>query len=308
MFVSVLYPLHDPSQAAAVASSIAVKVNTTDGSMLVSLPGVEAPVSVPWLDVAPTGGLLVWLSAQSLSNASWGRPLLSWPDSRVSYNSTFTPLNASALATVNATAMNGYPAVRFSGSQALVGPSVFPQYGDYTVTALLLVPSVISGGQVVLGSTVAAQHVLALTSGRFEAFHNTLTLPSSTAQVKANQPLLVTQVWQQSLGTLSLYLNGTLIASSSTAPSTTVADSSLLLAATNSSSAAFQYLRGFLSELLIFDYALPTSNRTALEHFILVRYGLAEAGAGALQTPFEDIILASTQSDSMKRAPTALSG
>ena len=285
VFVSVLYPLPDPSEAATIAASISIVTNTTDGSTSISIPG-QPLVSVPYLNVVPpaTGSLLVWLSAGSLPSTSYGAPLHSWADSSGN-NYTFTPLNSSALTTVSGTAMNGLPAVLFNGSQAMVGPSVFPVGVDYTITALVLFPTNMATRHSIVGSLSGAQHVLGgvvtASGGHLADIHNTVTATSTTLPtVTLNVPLLITFTWQQAVGVGNLYLNGTLIANITASPTNTVSDPSMVLGWFNDPpTQGYGYMTGYVSELYIFNYSLPTSNRTALEHSIRQSYGILGAPA-----------------------------
>ena len=285
VLISVLYPLPEPGRAAEVAAQIAVSVNSTTGDTSVSVPGLSAVVLVPYLSPTPAAHeLLLRLSAQSLSNSTWGRPLSSWPDSSGA-NHSFIPLNQSALAVVNATAMNGRPAVLFDSGQALVGPAIFPTYTDYTVITLLLFPSASANRQSVLGSLNGSQHALSCivgsSSGHITAIHNTVILNSATLpQVRIRVPLLLTLTWQQTLGLAQLYLNGTLVANASASPpspTVVVSDPTLVLGWFNEPSQGFGYLSAYVSELMLFNYALDNEQRTAAEQSLRISYDIPGA-------------------------------
>ena len=294
-FVSVLYPLLKPSEAATIASQITTRVNTTDGSMSVSIPG-HAVISVPAMSILPpVGSLLVWLSAKSLSTGTYNRSLSSWAD--ISGNNyTFTTMSHTLPAVVSPTAMNGHPAVLFNGSQAMEGPAIFPLNSDYSITALIQSPVSSANRQSIVGSTYSSpgQHGLAVVIGKFGGHlarvHNTVTVASTTiAAVATNQPQLLTYIWQQAAGTASLYLNGTLVATKAAGTATvTLGDATVALGWFNDPAALYGYLTSYLSEVLIFNYSLPTSSRTSLEHYIRASYGILgtpAAKAGTLKVP-----------------------
>ena len=297
VFVSVLYPLSNPTAAEAttIASHITVKVNSSDNSTIVSIPNHSAVVVPPLNLVPPAGSLVVWLSAKSLPSSTWGRPLQSWPDSSGNHHN-FTQLNSASPTTVNATAMKGYPGVWMNGShsQGMVGPSVFPVNSDYTVTALLISPVTNNWRQGVIGSLTGAQHAIAVIigtgSGHINAVHNVIVPLSAMiyGPLAINQPLLITFTWQQSSGQANLYFNGTLVANYTSPYTVTVNDPSVVVGAYNNPSQNYVPLTAFVSEVLILNYTLSTASRLAIEHYIRASYGIlgtAAAKAGTLEVP-----------------------
>jgi hypothetical protein len=228
---------------------------------------------------AQVAGLRLWLRADLISGLSDGAAVATWPDDSGNARDA-AQATAANQPTYRTNVVNGRPVVRFDGTDDWMStPSLtfgaFTAFYVYRATAGLLAEhsasAVLNDGDYFHPPGGAHAHVRR--GGGGGALQSSYDVSPNLAD---NAWRLVTRRFDGSHAGHALYTNGTLQGKStvynSADPGTAAVSVALHLGARGGASLFFA---GDLAELLVYDAALSTADREAVQAFLAAKYGLS---------------------------------
>lgn len=210
-----------------------------------------------------SGQPLLWFSASNLT----GSPVSVWPD--ISGNGySAIQANATQQPTLLSTGMNGFPTVSFTQSlkQWLIAPSVFPSHVDYSIIALIQIPFAVS--EWLVGTNVTG-HEFGVFGSDLSVSNDPASAKRSNTTIPSNKATLATVVYSFATQSLQFFING-----APAGNATTISNSARPIFI-GCSSNQLQCWNGFVSEILIFNYSLSSSQRQSYEETINTNYCLS---------------------------------
>jgi hypothetical protein len=260
--------------SADVGQAITVTVTATKAgyvSASATSASITPTAAATGHDPATLSGTIAWWRADSITGVSDGAPVTTWAD-KSSNVYTATPPGTSVQPAFVASGVGTKPAVRFAGSKFLTSSA--PAGGATQSIAAVIKPltvnniNTIRGGQTTgaLQFKVSSSAQLAITKQSVaEIGAGTTALTAGTAYVAIGTYNATTGAW-------TLYLNGTLVGSG-TNVQTLVAG---MTAIGNNAGVAngADYYQGDISEIMVFDHVLGTSERVLYDSYVQDRYGI----------------------------------
>lgn len=231
----------------------------------------------------PRNGLIQWLRGSDVTTS--GSNVTVWQDISGSLNDAS---NGSNQPTLVSSAVNGLPAVNFSGSQFLSVPPGMANFASGMTAMLVAKPSSVSAGARLFdyGNGASSDNVImslpSSTGLTFSTF-NTSTSSSATAStgVTLGNFQLLESVYNGS-NSANLFVNGAAVANSTSMQTLNNLTRNLNnIGQDNTGSNRFN---GQLAELMIWNRALSSAERTAVEGALLSKYQMLSTNVVAIPT------------------------
>ena len=232
--------------------------------------GIGGAVTYP-TDIS---GCKLWLKADSLS-LNDGDAVTTWTDSSGNARDA-TQATAGLKPIYKTNVINGQPVIRFDGTDdRLVTSSVAVAGGAFSAFIVLKFAST-SGAQYPLfnGDNVAGNG-WALESGAGTAGKRGV-LYRGNAISDDGTTSTITELWsvtRTSAPSLNFYLNGTITSIAADASALTAPTNKVVVGGDSGGSAGF--FNGDIAEIIIFDSALSTGNRQAIESYLAGKYSIS---------------------------------
>jgi hypothetical protein len=231
----------------------------------------------------PRSGLVQWLRASNITTS--GSNVTNWNDISGSRNDAS---NGSNQPTLVANAINGHPAVNFSGSQFLQAPAGFSTFTSGLSAILVAKPVSVSAGARLFdyGNGATSDNIimsLPSSTGLTFSTYNSSTSSSATAStgVTLGNFQLLESLYNGS-NTANLFVNA-----SSSASSTSMQTLNNLVRSGNylgqDNSGGNRY-NGQIAEMLLWNRQLTSAERTAVEGYLLSKYLLLSSNSVANPT------------------------
>lgn len=231
-------------------------------------------------------GLQLWLTPEGLTNTAALSPVSYWTNSLGTGNDATNGIPANQPVFVPGT-LNGYPVVRFldDGSTATANPkldwlvSPLPVSGNgKSFTAIIVAASQLSGlrdtliQQLGSGSTILYHEQTSATNPApvIRSFASTRDL-ASPYPYESRSWKIYAVVQDMAAGTLSIYENGFVIASTNVGTAATLANQGWLLGCSKNKNT--HGLNGHIAEVMIYDTALNPSDLTTSTYYLAKKFG-----------------------------------
>ncbi len=231
----------------------------------------------------PRSGLIQWLRSDNVLLS--GSNVTTWKDISGSGNSAS---NASNQPTFVANAINGMPAINFSGSQFLQAPAGFSNFTSGLTAILMAKPSSVSAGARLFdyGNGATSDNIimsLPSSTGLTFSTYNSSTSSSATASSGATLGnFQILESLYNGSNTATLFVNGTQAAQSTSMQTlNSLIRSNNFLGQDNSGGNRFN---GQIAEMLLWNRQLSSAERTAVEGYLLSKYLQTSSNAVALPT------------------------
>ncbi len=234
----------------------------------------------------PRSGLIQWLRASNITTT--GSNVTNWNDVSGSRNDAS---NGSNQPTLVANAINGHPAVNFSGSQFLQAPAGFSTFTSGLSAILVAKPVSVSAGARLFdyGNGATSDNIimsLPSSTGLTFSTYNSSTSSSATASTGAtlgNFQLL--EALYNGSNTANLYINSASAANSSSMQTlNNLTRSNNYIGQDNSGGNRYN---GQLAEMLIWNRLLTAAERASVEGYLQSKY--LQLNANSLSTPIFSI-------------------
>lgn len=229
----------------------------------------------------PRSGLIQWQRSTSGITLS-GSDVANWQDISGSLKDASNSSNRPTLAS---NAVNGMPAVNFNGSQFLQTPSGYSNFTSGLTAMLVAKPVSVSAGARLFeyGNGAASDNIimsLPSNTGLTFSTYNSSTSSSATASSGATLGnfQLLESVYNGS-NTATLFVNGGQVAQSTSMQVLNNQTRNNNFIAQDSS--ASNRFNGQLAEMLIWNRALTSAERTAVEGYLLNRYQTSSSNSVA---------------------------
>lgn len=231
----------------------------------------------------PRGGLIQWLRASNVTTS--GSNVTTWNDVSGSLNDAS---NGSNQPTLVSNAVNGLPAVNFSGSQFLQAPAGFSTFTSGLTAMLVGKPASVSAGARLFdyGNGATSDNVimsLPSSTGLTLSTYSGSTSSSATASTGVtlgNFQLL--ESLYNGTNSANLFVNGSSAASSTSMQTLgNLTRSGNYIAQDNSGGNRYN---GQIAEMLLWNRQLTAAERAAVEGYLLSRYQLLSTNAVAAPT------------------------
>lgn len=260
-------PVYDAGASALYTDEPALPVYVVSGS----LGGGAAPVFSP----ADIAGLQLWLKADAGAGTNDGDAIASWTDQSGNTKHA-TQATGTKRPTYKTNIQNGKPVARFDGGDALVTPSI--TLGAFTVCVVF---SASANGFIYEQSATANSN-----NGSYLYTDITQTSQIYRAAVQSGKSRaanwgigstwrVVTQRFGGTHATNQLWINGTLQTMSdgsfTSDPGTTPISDVINIGSRNQ---AGVFLTGDIAEILIYNSALSSTDRSAVETYLQAKYAL----------------------------------
>lgn len=228
--------------------------------------------------------LQLWLKSD-LAVSTSGSNVTQWTD--VSGNNMNATQSVSAnRPTLAASAINGLPAINFSGSSQFLNlPSGFSNFTSGATIFLVTQPNTVTASDVFFdfattassnNNIIAATVAAAAGSVSYNAFNGSTggTITSPTGVLVANTPSLL-EFTQNTSTTAAIYNNGVQVVQGSvqTIPNITRGFNAI----GENSTFSTGFLHGKIAEILVYNTQLSASDRADVEGYLFARYGLKVA-------------------------------
>lgn len=244
----------------------------------------EVSITVP---TPPPPSPVVWLKADSLSGLANGAAISIWTDSTGNgFNATQT--NTSRKPSYLANAINGMPAVHFTGSSSNYLALTRPVQDDFTILFVYRASQGLggTGTQFYQGAGLVNAEVpgsvndfgMSLNSaGKILAGTGNpdVSIASTGSTFTNGQPHIVAFKRTRSTGALELYVDGTAQGTTTGGTQSLTTPSQLVLGAQQT---LILYLTGDIAEVKIYPTALSANDRIAEENVLKCKYGLGGGG------------------------------
>ncbi len=261
-----------------------ISASTTVKAIAVSQYFANSAVASAYLQLdpntanLPTTNLLAWLKSDNGVTTSSSN-VTQWTDLTGNGN-TFSQSNSSYQPTLTTGAVNGLPAITFNGSsQYLVAPSGFANFTSGASMFIVTKPtsSVTSARflDIGTGSTTNSFGVCEYSPSAYLLYSFNGSTGSSIQGTLTTSQYQILEAIQNGSGTGSLYTNGTSVASGSVNNINNTTRSAPVIGAYTGGGT--YYFQGQIAEILIYSTALSSTQRQAVENYLLSRYGLSIA-------------------------------
>jgi hypothetical protein len=222
----------------------------------------------------PRTGLALWLRADSLVSTTSGSNVTSWGDSSASLNTASQSVTANQPVLV-ANAVNGLPAVNFTGSKFLQLPAGMANFTSGASLFVLMSPTSVTAGARVLdlGNGATSDNLqLQLTSSTGAALYvytgATASNVTSTSAISLGRFQLLEAIHNGS-ASASIFTNGLLGAQGTVNNITNILRNNNYV---GQGSAGGNSLNGQIAELILFNRAVTESEQATIEGYFLQRY------------------------------------
>ena len=231
--------------------------------------------------------LAVWYEADTLAGLPSGATVTNWPDSSGNANNA-VPASPTQAPVYVSGALNGRPVVRFNATNSTFLAFTRTVQDDFTMLFVFQSTqnnqgtgtAFYQGAGLINGDQPNAQYDFGTqlnADGRVIAGTGNPDVSVESAKGFNNgAPHVVTLERVESTGALTLYVDGTQVASGAGTTISLTAPAQLYLGAVPSGGGFFS---GDLAEVLIFDVALTNGSRVAYENALRGKYGLSPATA-----------------------------
>ena len=252
--------------------------------------------SISGFDPRSVPGCQLWLDAADSSSITGSSPVTAWRDKSVNVSSTTSVVGSPALTT---SAINGLPAILLNGSSSFTGPST----GSLNTLTVCIVGTqsntcALNGGIVCLGrsgvpdwndvGSLAIAEFTPVGSGLMLSTRNgvnsqtTNTGGTGSANGSTATPFIYIIVFD---GTYTnTYLKGTIQSTANlTTMNGTFAYTNYVIGSRAGNTAA-TYWTGYIGEVIIYNAALSTSQRQAVEGYLAWKWGIESVSTKNLIT------------------------
>ena len=219
--------------------------------------GVDSPDDI--------GGLLAWWKTESLVSPSNGNPITSWPDASGN-GRTATPNSVGCF--YRASAINGRAAIEFQGDYA---PFTSANLGTLHTVFVVFKPITGFGDGVILGGSATGRYCPYLdgTDIYYRALLSEAFVSVAHGGLTTNTAYLLGIV--RSGTNVSFYKNGSLLGS----PQTLAANTALTVVQLSGlAGSPFELQNCQIAEVVVYDSALSTGDRQAIESYLNGRFAL----------------------------------
>ena len=231
----------------------------------------------------PRSGLIQWLRASNVTTS--GSNVTTWNDVSGSLNDAS---NGSNQPTLVSNAVNGLPAVNFSGSQFLQAPAGFSTFTSGLTSMLVGKPASVSAGARLFdyGNGATSDNIimsLPSSTGLTFSTYNSSTGSSATASsgVTLGNFQLLEALYNGS-NTVNLYVNGASVGSSSSMQTLqNLTRNSNYIGQDNSGGNRYN---GQIAEMLLWNRQLTPAERAAVEGYLLSKYQVPSTNSVATPT------------------------
>jgi hypothetical protein len=240
---------------------------------------------------ASPSALVAWFKADAIAGLANGAGVSIWSDSSGNGNSAMQLLSANK-PTYATEAMNGLPVVRFNAANSSYLWFYRPVQDDFTIICVFqssqgigsgnlyyqgagLVNGEVAGVVNDFGSCLFANGVICVGTGSPDVAAN------SGSGYNNGKPHIFTFTRTKSTGQISLYTDGSLVASATGGTESLTAPNQLMLGTLQTLA---NYLTGDIAEVQIFNTVLSSSERSSRETALKCKYGLAGSATPASPT------------------------
>lgn len=244
------------------------------GSLVLNVTALTGPA---------TNGLVLWLTPETLTNTVAYSPVSTWA-SAVGTGNTATNGIAGSQPTFFPNGINGYPVVRFENSAALtnfqwLASPLSLNANSNSITAIVVFDSQITGARdsVLCQLGVNGQSLIYVQTNSAPAPTPSLGSSASGQNLPAAQ-IYTTRNWSilalvqnTAAGTLTLYENGSLIASNAIGTVSAPANAGWALGA--NSALTGDGLNGDIAEVMLYSAALNTADLASSTYYLKLKYG-----------------------------------
>lgn len=232
--------------------------------------------------------LKIWFAADALNGLANGAPVSDWPDQSGNGNDAVQS-NFAQRPLFLTNAINGLPAIRFNSGDSNYLAFVCPVQDDFTIFCVFRTTQGIgtdekfySGAGLVSGEVSGGANDFAVcinTNGEVLAgTGNPDTTAVSAGGYNDDKPHLLTFERKKNSGKISLYLDGSLVATATGGTQSLTAPTQLVLGAQQT---LLNFFDGDIAEVKIFNSVLSDSNRQLEESALECKYGID----GVIVTP-----------------------
>lgn len=231
----------------------------------------------------PRSGLIQWLSAGNVTLS--GSNVTTWQDISGTGNNASNGANQPTLVTG---AINGLPAVNFSGSQFLQMPAGMANFTSGMTAIIVASPSSVSAGARLFdfGNGATSDNVimsLPSTTGLTFSTYNGSTASSATASTGINLgQFQLLEALYSGTNTATLFQNGTQLVQSTTMQ--TLNNLTRNNCYLGQDSAGGNRFNGQIAELLLWNRQLSVTERTSVEGYLLGKYQALSANSTTAPT------------------------
>ena len=270
-------------------------------------PGQTSAVSNDYVQIDPTTASVetpyLWYKADNGVISSSGS-VSTWSDSSGSGNGDATQTNGSNQPTIVSNAVNGLPALNFNGSsQYLQFPSPsFAQVGRSAVFIVTKPTSIINNARLFETANGAAQDNIYMSEGtpnslNLYEYNGTTSqhLTATSAVTSGQYQLLETNASTIYPGyATTLYTNGVAKGSMNYLSPTQVARTGNYIGIDYSRTASLSF-NGQIAEILFYQGPVSTSQQTAIESYLMTKYGISAGVAAPSISPSGNTVWATSQ-------------
>jgi hypothetical protein len=225
-----------------------------------------------------TTAMVAWFRADALGLGN-GASVALWPDLSGNGNNA-AQTNSGSQPTYVTSAMNGLPVVRFTSSRSTSLSLPRPVQNDFTIVCVFQSTQGLNSGTNFFQGAGLVDAEVAGTANDFGTSLNSsgrilagtgnpdITVESSTGYNEGN-PHVFTFTRVRSSGALTLYVDGSQVATGSAGTQSLTAPTNVVIGAQRTS---LYYLSGDIAEVQIYGSALPSFTRQSLETSLRVKY------------------------------------
>ncbi|MGC9944297.1 MAG: lamin tail domain-containing protein, partial [Verrucomicrobiota bacterium] len=265
-------------------------------SLTASGTGVQAspPVAVTGY---PAGTIIpvAWFKADAITGVANGGALATWTDASGNGNNATQPTpGQDPIYATNA--MNGLPVVRFNNADSTYLAFTRPVQDDFTIICVFrstqglnsgtlyyqgagLVNAEVAGVVNDFGTCLFANGSIAAGTG------NPDVAVDSAAGYNDGNPHIMTFTRQESIGLASLYMDGSLVGTTTGGTQSLTAPSVIVLGAQQT---LINFLSGDIAEVQVYDTALAGTNLQAAESALFQKYNIPPPAPSGLYLQLED--------------------